>query len=227
VTPVFIHGAGFTAEVFANQRPAFPGAKFPNLPGHACPGSASTIDDFAQAIEQLAWPDAGEGVVLCGHSMGGAIALQVALRGRLALRGIVLIGSGARMRVAPAILQDLAGDYEGGIERLAPYFFADPTPERIDWATSLMRTVGPGQTLRDFRVCDAFDVLERLGEISVPLLALTGDSDRMTPSKYALALADRVPGAQARIIAGAGHFVMVEQAEETNAHIAAFLSGLP
>ena len=226
MTLIFVHGAGFTGDAFAPQVQAFENAHFPNLPGHLCPGRPRHISDFAEFMEAYAAEHANGDAVLCGHSMGGAAAIEVALRRRVPLRALILIGSGARLRVAPAILEEVAADFQTAILRIATYFFAEPTEERVAWAVDFMRSVGPAQTLRDFQACNDFDALARLGDLSVPLLALTGEADRMTAPKFAHALADRVPGAQARIIPAAGHFVMVEQPEATNAEIAAFLSGV-
>lgn len=226
MTVLFIHGAGCTGAVFVAQANAVQGSIAPNLPGHLRAGSPASIGEFADAIEADVRESALQDVVLCGHSMGGAIALEIALRKPAWLRGAVLIGSGARMRVAPAFLDGLQNDFESTARTIAGYFFLDPAPERVDEAVSVMRAVGQDQTLRDFRACDAFDALERLGEVAVPLLAISGESDKLMPPKFALALADRVPGARARIIPGAGHFVMVERPAETTDAVAAFLAGL-
>jgi pimeloyl-ACP methyl ester carboxylesterase len=158
--------------------------------------------------------------------LGGAIAIQTALDRAIPLRALILLGSGARLRVAPAFLQGFQSDFEATARQVASLFFAEPTPEQIEWAVGYMQRVGQAQTLRDFRACDAFDALERLGEISVPVLALTGEADKMTPPKFAQALADRVPGGKARILADAGHFTMVERPAETNEAIRTFLSGV-
>ena len=80
-----------------------------------------------------------------------------------------------------------------------------------------MLAVGQAQTIRDFRACDAFNASERLADLPVPLLAIVGASDALTPPKFAQFLADRVPEGSARIVEGAGHFAMVERPEETNA----------
>ncbi|HLI98051.1 MAG TPA: alpha/beta hydrolase [Candidatus Baltobacteraceae bacterium] len=226
MTVLFVHGAGCTGAVFVAQATALHGSIAPNLPGHLRAGAPASIGEFADAIEADVRERALDDVVLCGHSMGGAIALEIALRKPAWLRGAVLIGSGARMRVAPAFLDGLQNDFESTARTIAGYFFLDPVPERVDEAVSLMRAVGQDQTLRDFRACDAFDALERLGEVAVPLLAISGESDKLMPPKFALALADRVPGARARIIPGAGHFVMVERPAETTDAVAAFLAGL-
>lgn len=224
---VFIHGAGCSSDAFRFQLDQFDGAHFPNLPGHLTSGSTASIDGFAEFIEAYIQEHCPQDAVLCGHSMGGAVAIQTALRKNAHVRGLVLLGSGAKLRVAPAILQGLQNDFEAAIAQVARFFFADATPERVEWAKASMRQVGAAQTYADFAVCDAFDALDRLSEITVPLLALTGESDKMTPPKFAQALADRVPGAQARIVPGAGHFVMVEQPAETNTAIGTFLAGLP
>ncbi len=226
MTVLFIHGAGCTGSVFDAQVAALHGSLAPNLPGHLRAGSPSTIGEFADAVEADVSERGLRDVVLCGHSMGGAISLEVALRKPAWLRGAVLVGSGARMRVSPAFLEGLQNDFESTARTIAGYFFLDPAPERVDEALALMRAVGQDQTLRDFRACDAFDALERLGEVAVPLLAISGEADKLMPPKFALALGDRVPGAQARIIPGAGHFVMVERPAETTGAVAAFLAGL-
>lgn len=226
MTLLFIHGAGCTGEVFDAQVRAFPGSHAPNLPGHVCAGAPETIEQFADAIEQYVHENQLSAVLPCGHSMGGAVVLELALRNPAWLTGAVLLGSGARMRVAPAILDGLRDDFEPAAHSIAGYFFAEPSAQRIEGAVQSMRRVGQAQTIRDFRACDAFNALDRLGSLTVPLLALTGEEDKMMPPKFALALADRVPGAQARIVSGAGHFVMVERPAETNEAISAFLAGL-
>ncbi|HET6894977.1 MAG TPA: alpha/beta hydrolase [Candidatus Baltobacteraceae bacterium] len=226
MTLLFVHGAGCTGEVFEAQLRAFAHAQAPNLPGHLCAGAPESIGDFADAVNEFVREHGLGHVVLAGHSMGAAIAIETALRKPAWLRGAILIGGGPRMRVAPAFLDGLADDFERTARMIAGYFFAEGSAERVDAALALMRRVGQEQTLRDFRACNDFDALERLEEISVPVLALGGEADKLTPAKHAAALADRVPGAAARIIPGAGHFVMAERPAETNESIAAFLAGL-
>lgn len=226
MTLLFIHGSGFTGECFSEQLAAFSGSHAPDLPGHCSPGEPRSIAEFADYVAAYIDDRKMRQVVLCGHSMGGAVALELALRRHPALAGLVLLGAGARLRVAPAIFERMEADFEQGARFVAGFFFAEPSPERIDWAVASMERVGQAQTLRDFRACDAFDALDRLGEVALPLLAVTGEHDKMTPPKFAQAFADRVPDAQARILDGAGHFAMVERPAETNAAIAAFLRGI-
>ncbi len=226
MTLLFIHGAGFTGQCFDAQVRAFPDSYAPSLPGHCVAGEGTSVQEFGGYVARYIRERQLTDVVLCGHSMGGAVALQVALDETVPLQGLVLIGSGARLRVAPAILQGMEDDFPVAAHDVAQYFFAEPLPALTGWAEGCMLTVGSRQTLLDFQACDAFNVADRLTEITLPLLAITGEADKMTPPKYAQTFVDRVPGAQARIIPGAGHFVMVERPEETNEAIGSFLSGI-
>ncbi|MBV8153668.1 MAG: alpha/beta fold hydrolase [Candidatus Eremiobacteraeota bacterium] len=218
---VFVHGAGCTSRVFREQLAAFPESVAVTLPGRTgVPGTPESIEAFADALEPQLRPL--ERVLLCGSSMGGAIALELALRTRPYVAGVLLLGSGARLRVAPALFERLENDFAAGARSLADSFFARPQPELVEDALAEMLDVGREQTIRDFRACDAFDVTGRAASLHVPLLALTGDADVLTPPKFAQWFADRVPGAEARIVPGAGHLAMIERPDETNAAIRAF-----
>jgi 3-oxoadipate enol-lactonase len=225
---VFIHGSGCTSSVFNAQRAAFPDSVAIDLPGHGAPALDATpsIAVYADAVERELESRGIDDAVLCGSSMGGAVALEAGLRNNPRVRALVLLGSGAKLRVAPALFESLEHDFEAGVRALVPIFFANPSPELVNDAVAEMLRVGQAQTIADFRVCDAFDATARLGEVALPLLALTGEHDRLTPPKFAAFLADRVPGAEARILPEAGHLAMVERPDETNAALRAFVDRL-
>lgn len=224
MTVVFVHGAGCTGEVFAAQTAAFDDSIALTLPGHTIPGEPASVEAFADAVSaQLAAREL-DGVILCGHSMGGAIALELALRREPRVRAVVMLSSGARLRVAPAVLEQLEHDFEAAARELPHHFYAEPSPELLAASTRMMLAVGQAQTLRDFRACDAFDRIGRLGEVTLPLLAVTGERDVLTPPKFAEALADRIPGASARIVPRAGHLAMAERPGDVNDALRAFVN---
>lgn len=224
MTLLFIHGAGCLPRVFEAQLAAFSDAIAVNLPGHGTPGSCTSIAEFADAVAAEMRSRGIDRAILAGSSMGGAIALELALRRDPRVAGLVLLGSSARLRVAPAILEGLADDFPATAVALADAFYADLTPERIAGSVEMMLEVGQTQTLRDFTACDAFDARERVYEIEVPLLALTGEQDRLTPPKFAEFFVGRVPRASARIVPGAGHLVFIERPDETNDAIDSFVT---
>jgi len=219
----FIPGAGCTDDIFAAQQAAFENSFVVDLPGRRAPAGAASIAAFADAVSEELSARATP-VVLCGFSMGGAVALELAARSAPYVQGIVAFGSGARLRVAPALLEQLDADFDGAAKTIAPLLYADAPEAVLAHAVAMMSAIGPVQCRREFRACDAFDIRERLGEVRLPLLAITGERDVMTPPKYAEFLADRIPGAVTRIIAGAGHMVMAERPGETNDAIRAFVT---
>jgi len=223
-TIVFVHGAAGSGRHFHAQRHAFPNAIALNLPGHGgTPGSAATIGEFADFVEAELRARDLSNVLLCGHSMGGAIALELALRGTAGVNALALVGSGARLRVNPAFLQALRDDVRAGARALAPFLYAELDREREEQTVADFERTGGAQSVRDFEACNAFDVTERLPELSLPVLALTGERDAMTPPKYAQFLAGRVPDGRLRIVPEAGHMLMLEAPAETNAALAAFV----
>lgn len=225
-TLLCIHGAGFTGRVFDGQREVFSDLRAPNLPGHESPGAPATIDEFAGYVEEYVRDEGLGRVVLCGHSLGGAIALQVALRGLPQLEALVLLGCGARLRVGAHFLDGLKDDFEETASTVARSLYADVSSPLVAQATSSFTRVGQAQTLRDFTACNSFDVTAQLSNISAPLLAITGIHDVMTPPKYAQTLAAGVAHGSAAIIEDAGHMVMQEQPAQTNVALLNFVTTL-
>jgi pimeloyl-ACP methyl ester carboxylesterase len=162
--------------------------------------------------------------VLGGHSMGGAIAIEFALRypGRLA--GLVLVGTGARLRVAPQILNGILNDFTATTELLAVWAHGEHVnPNILRLYTRRLREVDPQVTYGDFAACDAFDRMADVGRITLPTLIICGEADRMTPPKYSRFLAEQIKGAQLVILPEAGHMVMLEQPAAVARAVESFL----
>jgi pimeloyl-ACP methyl ester carboxylesterase len=212
--------------VFAQQLDAFPGSLAPTLPGHGSPGEPNSIAQFADAIAQRMRDDNLRDVILVGSSMGGAVALELALRNDERVAGVALLGSSGKLRVSPAIFETIDNDFQQAARMLVEYFFSEASEHHRDAAFEQMSHVGQAQTRRDFEACNGFDVLERLSEIRVPLLALVGEKDVMVPPKFVMAPVDRIPGAQARILEGTGHLFFIERPEDTNAALRTFVSSI-
>jgi len=80
--------------------------------------------------------------------------------------------------------------------------------------------------LNDLKACDQFDIMDRLGDIDLPLLAVCGTEDIMTPPKYSQYMVDHMKNAWAVIIEGGTHFVFAEKPEEVNEAIEGFIKDL-
>lgn len=172
-------------------------------------GLQTYVEDVLAVLNAFAQP-----TVLVGHSMGGAIALSVALQPPKNLVGLGLVGTGARLKVHPQILELCQTDFEKAVELVISWAFAEQAdPALTDKARQQMRRNGQAALYRDFLSCSTFDVMHRLSEISVPTIAICGREDKLTPVKYSEYLQQNIPNAQLQIIERAGHMVMVEQPE--------------
>ena len=110
---VFIHGSGGSSQVWQAQVAHFGTSRaFPiDLPGHGeradtLPPEVSVLE-YASVSHEIIFQELHlKKPIIVGHSLGGAIALTMALEYALELSGLILIGTGARLRVLPSILEE-------------------------------------------------------------------------------------------------------------------------
>lgn len=162
--------------------------------------------------------------VLMGHSMGGAIAQWLALHRPTRVRGLVVVGTGARLRVQPAILDGIRADWERTARQITEWHYAPGTsPLVLDTATADLRQTNPDIVHSDYAACNEFDVMDDLAKIQVPALVIVGEHDRLTPPAYAEFLARSLPNATLVTIARAGHMPMIEQPNAVNDAVRKFM----
>lgn len=225
VTPmVLVHGSGHTHDSFAAQAAAF-GCDAVSLPGHPEGEALGSVGDCAAWLAKyLRWKGADRAIV-GGNSLGGAIAIEFALRYPEQTAGLVLIGTGARLKVAPMIFEMIDTRWPDCTDELVGFSLsaaADPSLRaRVrDWHV----LVGPSSTRRDYQNCDEFDAMERVASIRARTLILVGAEDKMTPQKYSAYLHDKIAGSELSVIEGAGHMAHAEKPEAVNDRITAFFS---
>lgn len=224
---VLIHGAGAVGQIWQNQLLAFPRAIAPDLPGHPSGAGFSTVPDMAAWLLEYLAERRISGCVLGGYSVGGAVVLEAALTAPERFRGIVLIATGARLRVRQEFFDLLAGDYEAAVEELLRWWFTPAAaPRVIERARSALRMISPAVVHDDFWAAHWFDAMDRVGAITLPALILCGEEDRLTPVKHSEYLHRQIAGSHLVIIPNAGHLVVLEQPRAINEAIAAFLRGL-
>ncbi|GAG96348.1 unnamed protein product [marine sediment metagenome] len=225
---VFIHGSGNAGKVWTCQSRHFPGSIAVDLPGHPQGDLIDSIPGMAAWLKRYVDERNLSELVLIGHSIGGGIALQYALDYPEDVRALISIGSGGRLRVHPdtiAYMEHAIADPDS-IAPLIDSFWQKVTGDTARELKADSLALGPGVFLNDFKACDTFDVMARLGEISVPTLAIVGTEDVMTPVKYAQFLVDTIQNARIEIIEGGTHYVFAEYPEEVNVAIDAFLEEL-
>jgi pimeloyl-ACP methyl ester carboxylesterase len=224
---VFIHGAGGTHKVWRYQTSAFPKSIALDLRGHPRGKGCDTVSEYAEFVTQEIVEGKLTSPVLAGHSMGGAIAIEIALAHPQLLAGIVLVGSGARLRVTPVIKDEVTRNYAHAAELIAEWAYSPKTDAKLKTASVQELLEVPAiVTYGDFQACDRFDRMNEVSRISLPTLIVCGEDDALTPIKYSQYMKDRIPNARLVIIPGAGHSVMLEKPEELNAALKSFISDL-
>ncbi|MCW3489206.1 alpha/beta fold hydrolase [Dethiobacter alkaliphilus] len=225
-TLFLIHGAGGNSLHWMETEPP-PGWRLvaPDLPGHGKSGGSAMKDitDYARwvgtAIKELGGCD-----LLAGHSMGGAITMTVALQQPELLRGIILVGTGAKLGVSDILLDLCRGGAVAKIEDMLAKVAYGPVPgwEQIKEWYRIFGSATPQAYLRDFSACNHFDIRLQLKAIRLPALIVCGKADRLTPFKYSEYLAEHLEDARLEGIPDAGHMVMLEQPEHFNRILADF-----
>lgn len=209
---------------------------------HCGNGRSAPPSDW-QRVTHETWVDDAEAlrlrlgferVVVFGHSWGGFIAQEFALKYPASLAGLILCSTAPALDYGAAIV---ANAQARGTERqVAALLEALTTPLPDDAAlASLMGTIGPlyfhceGESLARrvfagvkyssaafnrglFHCSPSFNTLERLSEITVPTLLLSGEDDWIMPPAHGLdRLAKGVPHASVERYGRSGHFPFVEE----------------
>lgn len=201
-----------------------------DLPGHGLSGgpACESIADYVGQAKGVADALDLAPLAICGHSMGGGVAIEYGLLYPEDLAGLILVSTGARLRVAPAILELLeASARKGEVIDFVQWAFAPGTPQLIiDRHLEQISTTDPWVRLGDMKACDRFDRFSQVGDLPLPALILAGGLDQMTPPKYSEYLAGKIPGAELVLFEEAGHMLMLERPEILGSTVSAFLGKL-
>lgn len=230
---VFIHGAGGSTLSWLMQKTYFEKTNqvvLIDLPGHGRSGgdSLNSIEAYAEAVKEVLEESATTPAHIVGHSMGGAIAMRIAIAYPGLLKGLILIGTGAKLKVYPEILEGVIKDKEKTARTIIDTAFSPATPAALKEKVFAEYIKNDARTIfNDFTACDSFNYMDSLGNITAPTLVVCGSEDLFTPEKYSRFLAENIPGAALEIIEGAGHMAMIEKPAGVNKAIEKFITFLP
>ncbi len=212
-----VHGSGGGAWLWRRMRNALAERASiiaVDLPGHGATGfkGLTSIEDYRETVRTVAGELGLERPFAMGHSMGGAVILDWAINYPEELAGLVLVATGARLRVKQGIFQSIKENYDGYLAGLEKAAFGEDVPNDVLEETRKHSKLASSETTyNDFVACDNFDIMEEIERINLPALVLCGDSDLLTPLKYSEYSARKMPDAQLKTFPGAGHMLPVER----------------
>ena len=199
--------------------------------------TADMADDVAAWLDALGVARAH----ILGHSLGGLVAQETAIRHPRLLRSLILASSHAgvipwRKAVIESWIQlrELAGDDLVKFSRgTLPWLTAPSFFEHDDQIQGLVRFAernpwpqDAAAFARQARAALGHEAGGRLGSVSVPCLVMVGEFDLVNPPKVAQALADEIPGARLEVLPGVGHMPHIENKTDFRDVLERFLQTL-
>jgi proline iminopeptidase len=227
---------------------------------HRCNGrsegadvTSMTWDNLTADAEALRQELGFEQWAVLGHSFGGMVALEYALRFPQSLSHLLLVDTcGDTWWVqenAPELLAKRGFNsttvetarrfYNGLIEpkefmscmmKLAKAYYHHPSPLLIARETMMgmqIKTRPEAQIFAFSQLLKGWNVMDRLGEINVPTLVMAGRDDFQFPPEHQVVLAGSIPNARLEIIERAGHNAPTEQTAAVIAAVRRFFDSYP
>jgi pimeloyl-ACP methyl ester carboxylesterase len=165
-------------------------------------------------------------VIVVGHSMGGAIALMMAVRRSRVVAGLGMVSSGAYLGGETEILEQLSTPFgfTRGLHIIQQKAFGSrATPGLIKNVIQTLEKARHGVLFSDWCACAQFDLRAEIEKIEVPVWVAVGTEDQITPRAYSQYVFDQLTNASFQAIEGGGHMVLQEAGDEVALGLRAFL----
>jgi len=202
-----------------------------DLPGHGRSEGVAlqSIEALCAAIVEFLAELQLYQAVFAGHSLGGAIALQLALDFPQHTAGLIVLSSGASFTVSRDLLHYLssASTHDAAMQFLQKYSFAAvSSPALIRRSMAALSSGRSSVLYADWTACAQFDIRKQIGEIHAPAYIACGLEDQLTPPALSRFLAVGLPAARLDLLPGAGHMLIQEQPELLTKGLTEFLAEL-
>lgn len=203
-----------------------------DLPGHGRSGGFCEQSVQGYAAQTLRFLDA-LGVyqaVLVGHSLGGAIALWLAVNNPDRTAAIGLIASGDSFKIPAGLLDYLKSEttLPQALARLQSHLFSRRAEKSL--VEAVMRSfskVRLSQLQSDWSAAAGFDLHGQISNVRLPVWAALGSEDSLIPPAMGHYLTEQLPQMKLLQVRDAGHMLMLEQPKIVGQGLNQFLKTLP
>ena len=218
---LFIAGAGMDHRLVRSLK--LPDADFNkpliiDLPGHGDSKgtSSNTIESYSKfLIECLESYDLNK-LSLCGHSMGGLIALEMAMQKNFSVQSIILVNSIYPTRVAEPLLAKAKASNGGAADFIIKYGLY----KRLLGIKNAFSEEDDLVMLDDLEACNSYQLdLNAIKDLEIPISIILGSKDKLVDLKAVESFANTVP-CKTLTVEEAGHFLFFEQPNELSKLIA-------
>ncbi len=223
---IFLHGIGGEAEAYAPHLD-LPGHRAVawNMPGYGASDAEAWPPSFASlslALAGLIGALGAERAHLVGHSIGGMLALEHAVRRPEQVASLTLIGTtpafgGRDDRFKRAFLEARLAPLEAGQdmqqmgEAAAPALVGPECPAEVVSAVAMAMGRVPQETWRGILEClVTFNRRDDLGGLTVPCCLVAGSHDTNAPARTMARMAEKLPGAEYHELEDVGHMIPQE-----------------
>jgi pimeloyl-ACP methyl ester carboxylesterase len=197
---------------------------FVDLPMHGASRDAqpTTVEGYADWVENVITQSGLEDFVLSGHSMGSLIALEVASRGNVALAHLVLLSVGAPMSVTEALLKDAVHDIESACDFMSTWSSSrgakTQVAEAIAAHDAVRLSLEPGVLATDLHACNSYGgAVAAARAVSVPTTVVVAARDKMVPPHTADPVVEALATVELIEISDSGHTLQHEAPERVAA----------
>jgi pimeloyl-ACP methyl ester carboxylesterase len=232
-----LHGGGgpmTIAPIVAHLAPSFHvlAPTHPGWNGTSRPEDIDSVPALAAAYLDRLHEDGGRDVLLVGSSIGGWIALEMAIQAAAEKRYAGVIGAVVDIDGVGAVVdgEPIADFFSLSPRQLAEVAWHNPDrgyqdPESFtEEQRAVQQENGKAMAAIAGRSMSDPDLLGRLRALDVPTLVLFGESDRVVTPAYGRAVAAAIPGAEFAAVPAAGHLPHLEAPDATWGALDSFIA---
>jgi pimeloyl-ACP methyl ester carboxylesterase len=228
---IALHGAGASSESMIHCLRAFERlarVKALNFPGSGRSGGRA-INHIQPLAAYAAGFIAGENSRpwLLGHSLGSAVALQLAGSWPQLLSGLILLNPALSMPLSPAFMARLQSDTAATMPAFLHKAYGPLAPAQWqEEALAIVARMAPETVISDFQACRSYETTSAcLAAINLPCLILSAQDDQLNSPADGRAMAELMPDCRLTLIPQAGHMLPRQKPELVAAESSRFIAG--